>query len=45
VDDDVQAQPVAPKLHRQRVDEERHVVRDHLDDGVLAGEAVLVVVR
>ncbi len=36
VDDDVHAAELARELHRERVDEERHVVGDHLDHRVAA---------
>jgi hypothetical protein len=41
----MQAEPAAPQLHRDRVDKEPHVVGDDLDDGVRGGVAVLVDVR
>ena len=44
VGDDVQPQAVPAQLRGQRVDQERHVVGDHLHDRVRAGEAVLLVV-
>ena len=37
VDDHVHVAELAVQLHRQRVDQERHVVGDDLDDGVAAG--------
>ena len=42
VDRDVQAEPVAGELGRQRVGQERHVVGHDLHDGVRGGEPVLV---
>ena len=42
VDRDVQAEPVAGELGRQRVGKERHVVGHDLHDGVRGGEPVLV---
>ncbi len=42
VDRDVQAEPVAGELGRQRVRQERHVVGHDLHDGVRGGESVLV---
>ena len=42
VDHDVDAAPLPGQLVGHRVDEERHVVRHDLDDGVAAGPAVLL---
>src|SRR5258705_366913 len=42
VDDEVEAAALADELHRQRVEEERHVVDDDLDDGVGRRPAVVV---
>ena len=42
VDDDVDPAPLPGQLVGDGVDEEGHVVRDHLDDGVAAGPAVLL---
>ncbi len=44
-DDKVDRVPVARHLHRDRVDEERHVVDDRLDDGVRRVPAVVLHVR
>ena len=41
VDDHVHVAQLAGQLHGQRVDEERHVVHDDLDDRVPAGRPVL----
>ncbi len=41
MDDEVQRQAVAIELHRRRIDEERHVVVDDLDDRVPGLPAVL----
>ena len=40
----MQPQAVPAQLRGQRVDQERHVVGDHIHDRVRAGEAVLLVV-
>jgi hypothetical protein len=42
VDDQVDADVVPVELHRHRVDEEGHVVGDHLHDGVTGVPAVLL---
>ena len=42
MDDEVQREAVAIDFHRHRVDEERHVVVDDLDDGVRRLPAVLL---
>ena len=42
VDDQVDRGAALPEVGGDRVDQERHVVGDHLDDGVAGGPAVLV---
>ena len=42
VDHEVDVAVLAGQLHRQRVDEERHVVGDHLDHGVPAGRPAVL---
>jgi hypothetical protein len=42
VNDEVDGAILARQLHRHGVDEEGHVVDDHLDDGVPGGPSVMV---
>ncbi len=42
VDDQVYVALLPGQLHRDRVDQERHVVGDHLDDGVAAGRPAVL---